>query len=438
MPASLASLTLGVKADPGLRASIPDRQIALGADAADELNAVLLQMIAQTKVNADRRISAADMQAVSDALWLDANALPWRKFWLAHGNDNGDVVSGFHWVQNDGATLEFQGRNFVDTVADAIYHYGFRVEEGRYANEDGNANETILDVAGWLNFFLNGENIVYGTDATEDLGTGSYSTYFAAARNETFLAGAGNDRIWSGDGNDKIHGGTGNDQSGGGTGRDLMLGEAGNDTLLGESGNDSLQGGTGRDVLGGGTENDQLDGGSGDDMLSGEQGNDRLIGGEDADTLHGGDGADRLEGGNGVDQLYGGAQADVLLAGSGNDRLHGGEGADRLFGGAGADTFQLWETDQAVDTIYLIAGDSGRAAGTIDRVEGFTSGVDKIDLSTLGPMGFTTLDFRGGGRASCFYDGDYLRIDSNGDGVSDMIVNFAWVNSLSAGDFIFA
>jgi hypothetical protein len=185
---NLNSIIRGIKADPGLRNSIPDRQIERGVNASEKLNKVLLDMIDQTNVNDDGRISAGDMKKVSDHIFnSQGTGDAWRTFWDAHGNDNGTVESGFHYVQDDGATLEFQGRNFVDTVADAIYHYGFAVKNGRYVNEDGNSNETTADVAGWLNYFLNGENIIYGSGGNDGLWSGTYSNYFKAARSETFL-----------------------------------------------------------------------------------------------------------------------------------------------------------------------------------------------------------------------------------------------------------
>lgn len=444
MPATLSSLIAALRSDPGLRANVPSLQIERGIDAAVLLNTVLLDMIDETGANDDGRISPQDMQAISDALWRPANAQPWREFWLGHGNDNGDVETGYHYLQNDGGSLEFQGRNFADTVADAIYHYGFRIANGRYYNEDGNDNETIADVAGWLNFFLNGENIVYGTGGNDELGTGDYSAYFAAARSETFLAGAGNDSIWAGDGYDQVRGGDGNDRSGGGAGNDRMMGEAGADTLYGDDGADALYGGGGADVLGGGSGNDRMDGGMAGDELYGDTGNDSLYGGLDSDDLGGGAGADMIEGGDGNDSVSGGDGNDRLYGDMGADDLYAGSGADILRGGRGADEFFLWEDGRSRDTLFFGRGESGMTGTTIDRVEGFQSGTDRINLSAFGPMSFEELDFRGGGRASCYYsgrDGDgygYLRIDADGNGATDMIVAFRWVDDLRAGDFIFA
>lgn len=436
MADTLNTLVTAIGADPGLKSHISAAQIRLGLTAAGLLDEVLLKVIASSKVNADGILTAADMVKISAGTY--ANPADYVKFLEAHGNDNGTVTSGFHYVQNDGGSLMFQGREFINTVADAIYHFGFKITDGRYVNEDGNSNETTADVAGWLNYFLNGENVVFGGGGNDDLGSGVYSEYFAAARNETFMAGAGNDQIWADVGNDKVYGGDGNDRSGGGKGHDRLYGEMGNDTLWGEDGQDRLDGGAGADVIGGGTGNDTVEGGTGNDGISGEAGNDLVHGGDGNDTINGDLGADRLEGGAGDDQINGGKSFDVLLGDAGNDKVYAGDGSDYIRGGSGSDDISLWETIQSRDTICFRSGDSGKAAATVDHVEGFKSGIDKIDLRSFAGMSFEKLDYQGGGSASCYYDGHYLRIDSSGDGATDMLVEFRWQDSLNASDFLFA
>lgn len=438
MPSALQSLTDAIANDPGLIAAIPAAQIDLGVTASKTLNSVLLKMIGQTGVNADGLISALDMQAISDAIWLPKNAEPWRQFWLAHGNDSGGVTSGFHYVQGDGGTLQFRGQDFVNTIADGIYHFGFQVQDGRYLNEDGNDNATLVDVAGWLNYFLNGRSVIWGGAEKDSLGSGTYSEVFADARNETFYADGGNDSVWAGVGNDIVYGGDGHDVAGGGEGDDSLFGESGRDTLWGDAGNDSLAGGSGDDDLGGGDGNDTAAGGSGNDVIGGGSGRDKLSGGTGDDKVYGDAGGDRIHGDAGNDALYGGDGNDQISGDDGSDTISGGEGGDVLNGGAGADHFQLWESVAAVDQLVFALGDSGIVAASIDQVEGFVSGHDIIDLRAFGSMSFQEIDFAGGGQASCYYDGTYLRIDANGDRANDMSVQFMWTGSLTAADFLFA
>lgn len=438
MPVFIPSLINAINADPGLHAKTPTAQINKGLAAAQLLTSVLAGSIAATDANADGLIDAADLQKISDHLHVRANAAELVDFLDGHGNDNGTIESGFHYVQSDGGSLQFQGRSFIDTVADAIFHYGFRIENGRYFNEDGNDNELTADVSGWLNYFMNGENVVFGSDGKDELGSGVYSDYFKTARNETFRAGGGDDKVWADVGNDKVLGGTGNDMVGGGKGNDKIYGEAGNDTLYGESNQDSIYGGAGDDTIGGGADNDVISGGDQNDLVYGENGDDYVLGGAGDDKVNGDNGKDLLLGDAGRDELSGGASSDRLYGGEGNDKLHGGNGIDYLHGGAGADTIILWEDAKAADVVYIAKGDTGKTLATMDHVEGFESGSDKFNMKALGAMQFEKLDYQGEGKASCYYDGHYLRIDANGDAITDMMVELLYVETLSASDFLFA
>lgn len=454
MVLSLSRLHARVAADPGLIANVRASEFTKGLAALDSLSALLISVIDRLGVNRDGLLTEADLEAVSDAIRTAPD--DYRTFVRAHGDDEWDGETGYHLLQNDGGTLMFQGRKFVDTVVDAIFHVGFTYDAGRFVNEDGNQNETVADVAGWLNYFLNGVNVVHGSDGDDDLYSGQYSAALAQAEDETFLAGLGDDEIWAGVGNDMVWAGAGHDKSGGGEGNDTLQGEAGNDTLYGDNGDDRVFGGIGDDVIGlsfgtdsaeGGAGNDTLYGQEGADVLAGDDGDDLIYGGEMRDVLRGGAGddtlagdadSDALSGEAGSDELHGGDGADRLSGGDGADTLSGGAGADVLNGGAGADKFYLWESVDACDTLVFRAGDSGKTRATIDSVEGFDTGIDKIDLRSFAGMVFEDLDYRGGGTASVYHDGRHLRIDGNGDGVTDMIIEFKWVSQLVADDFLFA
>lgn len=80
----------------------------------------------------------------------------------------------------------------------------------------------------------------------------------------------------------------------------------------------------------------------------------------DSDTL--------LTGGSGADILMGGAGTDTLQAGAGADVLIDGAGQDSLWGGAGADVF-VFQPD-----------------GQDDWVMDYQPGIDRLDLSALGPL----------------------------------------------------
>ena len=56
------------------------------------------------------------------------------------GDDENGAETGFHLVQNDGANTKFFGQNLDPTVADRMYHLGFR-DQGRSAAEQGRRSE---------------------------------------------------------------------------------------------------------------------------------------------------------------------------------------------------------------------------------------------------------------------------------------------------------
>jgi hypothetical protein len=147
----------------------------------------------------------------------------------------------------------------------------------------------------------------------------------------------------------------------------VETGTTGNDVLKGLSGNDAIMGLAGHDILKGGDGNDVVDGGGGNDLLLGDDGDDMLFGSVGRDVLIGGSGADWMEGGAGFDLLHGGDGDDVLRGGAGLDFLHGDQGAD---------TFAFADPDEGGD-----------------RIVGFRSGTDMIEIDVDDPTMVTFLGF---------------------------------------------
>lgn len=551
-----------VESEPGLLANISQADILGGSAAARLMNQVIMQAIAATGINADGVLTPYEVRRLSDHIRADRNL--YDSFVEGHGDDEGSAETGFHLVQGDGGALRFQGRDFIDTVADAIYHVGFAYADGRFRNEDGDANEQVDDIAGWLNYFVNGTHRIYGTSSSETLQSGTYSFVLADAANELFDAGAGDDAIWAGDGNDTVWGGAGNDRSSGQEGNDIVSGQGGNDSLSGGEGNDTVRGGggddqligdggddlllghwghdrlyglEGADTIRGGAGNDRMGGGDENDSLMGEMGNDTIYGDRGSDTLSGGDGDDSMgggfwhdfvygggghdrlfghegndvmsgaggadymnggtgddvmRGGNGADRMEGMEGDDTLLAGErddianggagrdaiygqqgndtlhgleggdtllggagrdsifggdgwdriygqdGNDTIYGGEGRDTIVGGRGVDRLTSYEDVGSRDTFVFRPGDTGTTEATMDRIEGFVSGEDVIDLRSFGGLSFVGgAAFSGRGRAEMIFDNRIIQIDANGDGQADAAIELRHVSSVIANDFLF-
>ena len=139
--------------DPGLARRTSTADIYGGATAADGMNVLIVQAIRATGVANNGDISAADLYDVN--AWLRANHL--SAFTLLHGDDEDGQETGFHLVQNDGASMRLFERNAVNTVADGIYHLAFDIRDGQFLNEDGAANAKLTQVSQWLGQLLASE-----------------------------------------------------------------------------------------------------------------------------------------------------------------------------------------------------------------------------------------------------------------------------------------
>ncbi|MEO1779249.1 MAG: calcium-binding protein [Pseudomonadota bacterium] len=428
--------------DPGLRANTSAADIAGGVAAARDMNDVIQEAMDATGVNDDGTLSVADLRTLSAFIRRDADL--YERFLIGHGDDEGNEETGFHLVQGDGGTLKFQGRAFINTVADAIYHVGFKIVNSRFQNEDGNQNETVEDVAGWMNYFVNGQNRVYGSNKGETLFSGDYSAPFADAANEIFEAGRGNDKVWAGIGDDWVYAGSGNDVSGGGDGDDALMGEGGHDKLWGEAGNDTLDGGRGDDTLGGGAGDDIGKGGGGRDKLWGEAGHDMLWGGAQADTIGGGTGNDSLWGEAGRDKIWGEDGDDVIDAGGGDDTAGGGNGDDEIALGDGNDIGygdggdDLITAGNGRDTVWAHWGDDTVDGGAgRDRIGG-GDGADSLsggdgDDTIYGENDADTLD--GGAGRDALTGGNGADVFIGGTG-ADILKD--WEAGDSRDVFVFA
>jgi len=142
-----------ITADPGLARNISAADLQGGASAADAMNVLILQAIRATGVANNGDVSVADVRDLN--AWLRANA---KEQWkILHGDDEKNSETGFHLVQDDGAKTQLYGKNAVDTVADGLYHLGFKIDDNRLQNEDGNQNASLKDVSQWLGSLLSAD-----------------------------------------------------------------------------------------------------------------------------------------------------------------------------------------------------------------------------------------------------------------------------------------
>lgn len=151
--------------DQGLNHRISQQQINDAAKAGDGMSKIMLEAIKATGVADDNKLDDMDMVDLNH--WIIVNRLD--QWTLLHGNDEGAFESGLHYAQGDGGRDYIYGDLSVDTVADGIYHIGFKISGDRFENEDGNANQRISDTSDWISLLL-----------AKDLASGSLHSGHAA------------------------------------------------------------------------------------------------------------------------------------------------------------------------------------------------------------------------------------------------------------------
>lgn len=136
--------------DIGLNHRISQKQINDAAKSADGMAKILIQAIKETGVADDKQIDQMDMVDINR--WIRANKL--AEWTSLHGDDEGAFESGFHMARGDGGREYIFGDLAVDTVADGVFHSGFKIQGDRFQNEDGNAATRISDASDWLSLLL--------------------------------------------------------------------------------------------------------------------------------------------------------------------------------------------------------------------------------------------------------------------------------------------
>jgi len=137
--------------DRGLLRKVPTSDLRVGATTADKMNHLIIEAIKAEGLGNDKKLTTADIRTINN--YLVANhAEEWAEL---HGDDEDGEETGYHRIQNDGATTRMYADNVMNTIADGIYHLGFETNRNdRLLNEDGNANQRFEKVAWWLNSSL--------------------------------------------------------------------------------------------------------------------------------------------------------------------------------------------------------------------------------------------------------------------------------------------
>lgn len=137
--------------DTGLLRQVPTSDLRAGATSANAMNHLIMEAIKAEGLGNDGLLTTADIRTINN--YLVANHLEeWAEL---HGDDEDGEETGYHRIQNDGATTRMYADNVMNSIADGVYHLGFETNrKNRLVNEDGNANKRFEKVAWWLDSTL--------------------------------------------------------------------------------------------------------------------------------------------------------------------------------------------------------------------------------------------------------------------------------------------
>jgi Ca2+-binding RTX toxin-like protein len=327
---------------------------------------------------ADQIVEAAgegtDMVLSSATYWLPANVENLTLTGTAPVDGTGNGLN--NRITGNAASNVIRGGGGTDIFSggggDDVYHVEADVTVSNRGGYTFTGIDQVIESAG------GGVDTIY-SNASITLPAQVENVVLVGDLNLSVFGNELDNRIVGNAGRNFIQAHAGNDYVDGGAGGDHMDGGAGNDTYVVDDINDliieSPDGGTDRVIssityqLSFELEHLTLQGSAAIDGTANHRDNE-LVGNDSANSLRAGAGNDVVQGNGGNDTIVGDF---------GDDVIDGGAGADSMTGGPGADRF-----------VYRSLADSTSAAP--DTVGDFQSGIDKIDLTALGPVSVALAD----------------------------------------------
>lgn len=137
--------------DRGLLRKVPTSDLRAGAVIANEMNHLIKEAIIKEGLGNDGELTTADIRTVNNYLVTNYQ----EKWAELHGDDEDGEETGYHRIQNDGATTRYFADNVMNSIADGVYHLGFPTRfKDNLENEDGNKNQRFEKVAWWMDSVL--------------------------------------------------------------------------------------------------------------------------------------------------------------------------------------------------------------------------------------------------------------------------------------------
>lgn len=172
----LDSLIRIIETDAGVKSTISASKVDAGAQAAGELNHLIVDGIRELGLANDGTIDTADLRGLGD--WIQESTARNQTYREFYGANRNGVETGFQLVKGEHGSTKLLGENAIDEVADGIYSVGFGYDDDdRLLDVKGNSYRSITMTANWLDDLLsdadmktlsnpNGSLVVEGTTGT--------------------------------------------------------------------------------------------------------------------------------------------------------------------------------------------------------------------------------------------------------------------------------
>lgn len=141
-----------IELDYGLQRRLPQSEINAGAQAANNLNHLILRGIETLGLVNDGAIDSSDVRALGE--WAQADSGRYSYFTSLYGTSRNGNETGFQLVEQDNGLARLFGASAIDGVMDGIYSFGFGAVNGQLIDNEGNPYRSLELTAGWLDQLL--------------------------------------------------------------------------------------------------------------------------------------------------------------------------------------------------------------------------------------------------------------------------------------------
>ena len=141
-----------IETDYGLQRRLPQSEIDAGAQAANDLNRLILRGTEALGLVNDGAINSADLRALGE--WVQSDSGRYSYFTSLYGTNRNGNETGFQLVEQDNGLVRLFGASAIDEIMNSIYSFGFGSVNGQLIDNEGKPYRSLELTAGWLDQLL--------------------------------------------------------------------------------------------------------------------------------------------------------------------------------------------------------------------------------------------------------------------------------------------